>query len=253
MTKKLDKNQAVLVDGFQKMREVEKSALMKKIDVAYFVVKGEMAFTKYKEILKLEERHGVQFKEAYRLDDACKMFVHAINDSIADELKTKLSNSKFIGVMTDGSTDSSIKDQEALFVIYFDPSLPNEDRVKVVTAFLGIIDRKEADSSGVLYSIKQAFTAINVSLDEIDPKLVSFGADGASVNRGQINGVISLLLKEHPWLIFMWCVSHRLELSVKDSLSDTCFKHIDEMLLALYLLYMQCVMYSTILESIFNI
>ena len=76
-----------------------------------------------------------------------------------------------------------------------------------------------------------------MSLDEIDPKLVSFGADGASVNRGQINGVISLLLKEHPWLIFMWCVSHRHELSVKDSLSDTSFKHIDEVLLALYLLY----------------
>ena len=74
-----------------------------------------------------------------------------------------------------------------------------------------------------------------MSLDEIDRKLVSFGTDGASVNRGQINGVISLLLKGHPWLIFMWCISHRLELSVKDS--DTCFKHIDEMLLALYLLY----------------
>ena len=79
------------------MSDVEKSALMKKIDVAYFVVKEEMAFTKYKEILKLKERHGVKFNDAYRLDDACKMFVHAINDSIADELKAKLSNSKFIG------------------------------------------------------------------------------------------------------------------------------------------------------------
>ena len=76
-----------------------------------------------------------------------------------------------------------------------------------------------------------------MSLHEIVPKLVSFGADGASVNRGQINGVISLLLKDHPLLIFMWCVSHRLGLSVKDSFCDTCFKHIDEMLLALYLLY----------------
>ena len=152
------------------------------------------------------------------------MFVHAINDSIADELKTKSSNSKFIGVMADGST----------VVIYFDPIPPNEDRVKVVTAFLVIIDGKEADSSSVFDSIKQALTDINVSLDEIDRRFVSFGTDGTSVNRDQINGVMSLLLKEHPWLIFMWCISHRLELSVKDS--DT-FKHIDMMFLALYLLY----------------
>ena len=89
MTKKLDENQAVLVDGFQKMSEFEKFALMKKIDVAYFVVKEEMAFTKYKEIFKLEERHSVQFNDVYRLDDACKMFVHATNDSIADEPKAK--------------------------------------------------------------------------------------------------------------------------------------------------------------------
>ena len=116
-----------------------------------------MAFTKYKVILKLEERHGVHFNDAYRLDDACKLFVHAINDSIADELKTKLCNSKFIGVMADGSTDSSITDQEASFVIYFDPSPPNEDRDNVVTAFLGIINGKVSDISGVLDSIKQAF------------------------------------------------------------------------------------------------
>ena len=47
LTKKLDKDQAVLIDRFQKMSEVEKSALMKKINVTYFVVKEEMVFTKY--------------------------------------------------------------------------------------------------------------------------------------------------------------------------------------------------------------
>ena len=32
----------------------------------------------------------------------------------------------------------------------------------------------------------------------------------------------------------MWCLAHRLELSVKDSLSGTIFDSIDEMLLKLY-------------------
>ena len=35
----------------------------------------------------------------------------------------------------------------------------------------------------------------------------------------------------------MWCIAHRLEQCFKDALGDTCFKHIDEMLLNIYLLY----------------
>ena len=68
-------------------------------------------------------------------------------------------------------------------------------------------------------------------------KTVSFSADGASVNRGDRNGVISLMQEKHPWVLFLWCIAHRLELSLKDGLADTCFKLIDEMLLNIYLLY----------------
>ena len=36
----------------------------------------------------------------------------------------------------------------------------------------------------------------------------------------------------------MWCIAHRLELAVKDSLSNECeFKEIDQMLFRLYYLY----------------
>ena len=191
---------------------------------------------KFKQILKLEERHGVHLGDSYRGDGACKMFLQAINDTMADELKVKLNNSKFFGVMADGSTDSSIKDQEAIFVFYFDPNPPNEERVKVTTTFLGIIDGKDTNAPGILQSINQAFVDINIPLDDVG-KIVSFGADGASVNRGDLNGVISLMQEKYPWVIFMWCIAHRLELSLKDSLTDTCFTHIDDMLKNLYLLY----------------
>ena len=46
------------------------------------------------------------------------------------------------------------------------------------------------------------------------------------------------MLKENqPWILSMWCIAHRLEQCFKDALGDTCFKHIDEMLLNIYLLY----------------
>ena len=196
-----------------------------------------MAFTKFKQILKLEERHGVHLGDSYRGDGACKMFLQALNDTMADVLKVKLNNSKFFRAMADGSTDSSIKDQEAIFVFYFDPNPSNEERVKVTTTFLGIIDGKDTNAPGILQSINQAFVDINIPLDDVG-KIVSFGADGASVNRSDLNGVISLMQEKYPWVIFMWYIAHILELSLKDSLTDTCFTHIDDMLKNLYLLYL---------------
>lgn len=46
-----------------------------------------------------------------------------------------------------------------------------------------------------------------------------------------------LLTKEFPWIVVIWCLSHRLELSLKDALKSTYFDSIDDLLLKLYLLY----------------
>ena len=47
-----------------------------------------------------------------------------------------------------------------------------------------------------------------------------------------------MLRETSLWVVFMWCIAHRLELAKKDSLSNEReFKEIDEMLLRLYYLY----------------
>ena len=121
------------------MSERERVSLLKKIDIAHFVAFEEMAFTKYKKLVKLEDRHGVTLGEAYGGDDACKNFVRAINGAVKDKLKGKLDRVKFIGIMADGSTDAAVKDQEAIFAFYI------EEGVKVVTKFIGMIDGEPAE------------------------------------------------------------------------------------------------------------
>ena len=69
------------------------------------------------------------------------------------------------------------------------------------------------------------------------PTPVGLGGDGCSTNRGAISGVQALFKKEFPWFSFSWCVAHRLELALKDALSTTYFKEVDEVLLRLYYLY----------------
>ena len=67
-------------------------------------------------------------------------------------------------------------------------------------------------------------------------KIVGIGTDGASVNIAGA-GLKGLVEKEIPWVVWMWCMAHHLELAVNDALKCTHFKLVDDMLLRLYLLY----------------
>ena len=51
--------------------------------------------------------------------------------------------------------------------------------------------------------------------------------------------VIAFMREKYPWVYFIWCLAHRLELSLKDAIEETCFKSVDEMILRLYYLYVK--------------
>ena len=51
-------------------------------------------------------------------------------------------------------------------------------------------------------------------------RTVFLASDGASVNTGVKNGLISLIREETPWVGFVWCFAHRLELALKDALKE---------------------------------
>ena len=67
-------------------------------------------------------------------------------------------------------------------------------------------------------------------------QLVWIGMDGSSANiaGGGLKGLVEAKL---PWMFWMWCLAHRLELALKDALKTTYFDSVDGMLLNLYLLY----------------
>ena len=51
--------------------------------------------------------------------------------------------------------------------------------------------------------------------------MVFLASDGASVNSDLKNGLIAKFRDSGmEWVAFVWCLSHRLELALKDSLSD---------------------------------
>ena len=50
--------------------------------------------------------------------------------------------------------------------------------------------------------------------ESFEKQLVGFAADGGSVNCGEKEGVIGILKGRQRWVIYVWCVARRLELSL---------------------------------------
>jgi hypothetical protein len=60
---------------------------------------------------------------------------------------------------------------------------------------------KKADAEGITNAIEESFKSLGILPNELYSKLVGFGADGASVNSGNKNGVKALLEKNSPYLL----------------------------------------------------
>ena len=104
--------------------------------------------------------------------------------------------------------------------------------------FLSIKNLTNSDAQGVLAGIKRSLENLGLPHEKGSP-LVPNGlrGDGCSTNRGASSGVQALFKHEFPWFLFSWCVAHRLELVLKDALSSTYFKEVNEVLLRLYYMY----------------
>ena len=184
--------------------------------------------------------YGVDIGALYRNDKACAEFVDYLGEDLNEKLAKDLTNANFYSVLSDGSTDCAVREEECTFALYFDPRPMEEDKndqLMIRMGFLGLkhltSDKGGGKAKGVLRAITDSFESLGIT--DFRSKLVGFGADGTSVNMGNREGVIAILRKELPWIIFNWCLSHRLELAVKEALNGTMFDVIDEMLLNIIL------------------
>ena len=87
----------------------------------------------------------------------------------------------FVSVLCDGSNDSAMSENEAIFVLYLDLSTPKSEKVQIWISFIKLVFLKSADALGLVDAIEDAFKTID--MDEYE-KLVAFGADVMNTNSG---------------------------------------------------------------------
>ena len=71
-------------------------------------------------------------------------------------------------------------------MITFNPTPGGSDKVQIEVNYFDLVEPETADANGIVKAIKTSFEQVNIDYLE---KLVGFGSDGASVNRGEKDGI----------------------------------------------------------------
>ena len=215
--------------GLTKMTEEDKEILNSRFNTAYYLEKNERPYSDFPDLIALQEKNGVKQSSRYCNERAGANFLDTVGETIRESFVNDLRQANYYSILMDGSTDSSIIEQELVYVLF----LNKEGRA--VVEFFSIESVKNANADGLKAAIKESFERVGIV--DFAQKLHGLNVDGASVNTGIHCGLEAKLKESAPWLTVIHCFNHRLELAVKDSFKGTFFDEIDHMLLKLYYLY----------------
>ncbi|KAL5487067.1 hypothetical protein EMCRGX_G019626 [Ephydatia muelleri] len=216
-------------DGMAKLRV--------KFDIAHFIAVEKLSFSKYPALCELETRQGVKVGTEYTNVKAAKEFCHYIAESRMEELKKQLEQAKFFSILMDGSTDSGNIDDELFLAVFCDVDGMDE-RFHTRMKFLAVERPNDATASGLFQCLQCCLHKIGVKAIDAEEckRLVGIGTDSTNTNIASA-GLKGLVESHVPWVFWMWCLAHRVELAIKDALKSTTFDLIDEMLLRMYYIY----------------
>ena len=218
--------------GIAKMCDRDRNNLQIKFNTVYYLIKQERPFMDYpRQLALLKKNKGPDFGTSYLTDRAAAIFTEAISEVEREKLITNLSKIRYYSVLNDGSTDSSVTEQELVYALFLEDGFP---QVK----FLSIESVSSADAAGILESLKESFNRLGIT--PFTDRIVGLNVDGASVNTGQFTGLGARIKASASWLQVIHCFNHRLELAIKDAFEGVpAYASINEFISKLYYLYQQ--------------
>ena len=160
----------------------------------------------------LDEAKGLDIGTTYRNDKAAKLFTYFIAETERNRIRDSLSKSKFLYVISDGTTDASFQETEIVYV-----RSSNEGQINVY--FSEVTNVQKADASALCDMMLKG--AKNLC-PEFESKLVATDTDGASSMMGCKTGAVQRMREklQKPHLIGIHCNGHKLELAFKDTLKQ---------------------------------
>lgn len=216
-----------------------KDAYKKLIKTAYLIAVGGIPLVHFETVVICQKANGVKLIHGCTSGKQAREFVHEIADAIREKLALIMCTVHSFGILTDGSQARKTSQEFELVLIrvvrggiplYYCVSLADMDAWG------------DANADNLKLAIDDVFEKLSIPTDDCYiKKMVCATSDGASVNTGKYNGLlVQLQRSQRPWLIYMHCVSHRLELALKDSLlKEMYFSRAKDLMVTIFYLFMQ--------------
>ncbi|KAJ8038164.1 hypothetical protein HOLleu_19166 [Holothuria leucospilota] len=224
-------SQPTITDALQ--RSIQE-AYRKLLTTAYYVALDGLPLSSFKTFVVVQKKNGVQLLNKTDSNDRAAEFVHELADAIRRKIAILLQSAVAFSVLSDGSQARKTgKEKELVMVRVIKAGQP----VYFVAALEDIDEYGDANAENLHRSINNAFqNKLKIGMAQYTNALVSATADGASVNTGIYNGLLVRMRKaERPWLVMIHCVSHRLELAVKDTLmKEKTFEQVKDLMITIY-------------------
>ena len=97
----------------------DKNACRVLFNSAYYLAKQERPFSDFPNLLKLQEKNKMPgIKACYRNDRACDNFIDSIGKVIKENISKDLAKARYFCVLSDGSTDTSILEEELVYIFW---------------------------------------------------------------------------------------------------------------------------------------
>lgn len=214
--------QTKMAKTIKKVDEKNSELYEKLFNSAYYIAVEGDSFTKFPKLCALQAKNGIDMGKNYLNDKACRNFCISAAEVLKEESLEEIENARFISVLSDGSTDKGIREQELVYVRFVGST------GEIQTKLSDIVDLEHGHAQGVKDGILKGLESVGITREILAEKLIGVNTDGASVNLGKKGGAVKLLLDEvneqfedgqtcNEYITVVHCVAHNLELAICDA------------------------------------
>ena len=104
--------------GMLKMAEIDRKVMLTRFNTAYYLAMSERPYVDTENIIILNEMNGMIRSPKVRNERAMATLTDSIADNLKEKLIAELKKRRYFSLLTDGSTDKGVSEQEAFYLLF---------------------------------------------------------------------------------------------------------------------------------------
>ena len=186
-------------------------------------------------LVKCLQMHGVALISGEDDNHAVSEYLGSIITAIEEKVAVIMASLHFFSLLSDESQALKTGSDKELVLIRIERSgIP----VYITLSLLEMSDFGKTDATSLKERTDQVFDKekgfLRLDSKKYEQRLVSATADGASVNFGADNGLLTKIAATRPWLLKIHCSNHRTELAIKTVFEESVFKEVEDLYVGIF-------------------